>query len=47
MNRSIDRKRTAIGRNSLSRPMSLLMKENILSERFSIFDWGYGQGGDI
>ena len=47
MNQSIDRKGTAIERTTLSRPMSLLLKGDLIGEGVSIFGYGCGRGGDV
>ena len=43
----IQRHRTAIRRNKLSRPASLLIEKGILSQETNYFDYGCGHGQDI
>ena len=42
----VDRHRTAINRYDLSKPVKLLLKHGLLSERKSFFDYGCGRGMD-
>jgi DNA phosphorothioation-associated putative methyltransferase len=44
---SIDRHRTAIRRNKLSRPVSLLLETQLLNNENSFFDYGCGHGQDL
>lgn len=43
----IERHKTAIKRNKLSRPINLLLQHNILTPDSSFFDYGCGHGEDI
>lgn len=43
----IDRHKTAIRRNKLSRPVSLLLEANLLNSNVSFFDYGCGHGQDL
>lgn len=44
---TIDRHKTAIRRNKLSRPVSLLLESNLLNNALSFFDFGCGHGQDL
>lgn len=44
---SIDRHRTAIRRNKLSRPITLLLESQLLKSDTSFFDYGCGHGQDL
>lgn len=43
----IERHKTAIVRRRLSKPVQLLLDDNLLKEEFSFFDFGCGRGEDI
>ena len=43
----IDRGRTAMDRYALSRPMVLAVRDEVISEFTSVFDYGCGRGGDV
>lgn len=43
----IERHKTAIKRNKLSRPLKLLLQHNILTPETSFFDYGCGHGEDL
>lgn len=43
----IRRDRTAMVRHTLSQPMSLLVRYNLVREGVSVFDYGCGQGDDL
>lgn len=44
---TIERHKTAIRRNKLSRPVSLLLESNLLNNSTSFFDYGCGHGQDL
>jgi DNA phosphorothioation-associated putative methyltransferase len=44
---TIERHRTAIRRNKLSRPVSFLIEANLLSQSTNFFDYGCGHGQDL
>ena len=41
------RRRTAIGRTELSRPVALAIEDQLLSPRSSVLDYGCGRGADV
>jgi DNA phosphorothioation-associated putative methyltransferase len=43
----IQRHRTAIKRNGLSRPVRLAMEEGLINKDTRVFDYGCGRGGDV
>ena len=43
----IERHRTAMHRNSLSRPMTLALNDGVIRTDSSILDYGCGRGGDV
>src|SRR5690242_19209640 len=47
MSSATRRHRTAMSRNSLSRPVSLALHDGIVQPNDSVFDYGCGRGGDI
>ena len=46
-NVEIQRHRTAIDRNQLSRPMQIIARHGYLDGQYSIFDYGCGKGDDL
>ncbi|WP_034730907.1 DNA phosphorothioation-associated putative methyltransferase [Bacteriovorax sp. Seq25_V] len=44
---NIERHKTAIKRNKVSRPVSLLLESNLLTQESSFFDYGCGHGQDL
>lgn len=44
---AIQRHRTALSRSSLSAPMQLLLRHELLSKEVTLFDYGCGRGDDI
>lgn len=43
----VDRHKTAISRNGLSRPVQVLLQEGLLTKECSLFDYGCGRGDDF
>ncbi len=43
---AIERHRTALGRGTLSRPLTLALEDGLLAER-TVFDYGCGRGDDL
>jgi len=44
---SVERHKTAIRRYALSRPMALLLRNGVLAEGHTVFDYGCGHGHDV
>ncbi len=44
---SVERHKTAVGRATLSRPVSLALDDTVLAPGASFFDYGCGRGGDL
>jgi DNA phosphorothioation-associated putative methyltransferase len=47
MNKQVARHRTAIKRHELSRPLRVALKDGLVSQERSVFDYGCGQGDDL
>jgi DNA phosphorothioation-associated putative methyltransferase len=43
----VERHKTALHRNDLSRPVRLALDDGLISEKCRVFDYGCGRGGDV